>query len=203
MNFSYARCTVAVVFAAFMCIIESQLERCIISPTGSTGLSVIVDLSLSHIKRASAATYVLLNQAHCVFARLGRIFLSFQNRCCQQKSFHPLLFFCLYLPSMRTFPVTSPPAPFSLASAFCCSQRFDLYATCHLHLRPNVHDSRHSSTPSAYVLYLDVIGSAMFSLQHALALVCDLRLKLRMHCKSFFALLGCCVPGYTHRIGGW
>lgn len=118
MNFSYAPCTVAVAFAAFMCIIESQLERCIISPTGSTGLSVIVDLSLSHIKWASAATYVLLNQAHCIFARLDRIFLSFHNRCCQQKSFYPLLFFRLYPFSMRTFPVTSPPAPFSLASAF-------------------------------------------------------------------------------------
>lgn len=126
MNFSYTWCTVAVVFAAFMCIIESQLERCIISPTGRTGLIVIVDLSLSHIKWAAAATYVLLNQAHCIFARLGRIFLSFQNPCCQQKSFYPLLFFCLYPFSMRTFPVTSPPALFSLASAFCCSQ----HATC-------------------------------------------------------------------------
>lgn len=56
-----------------------------------------------------------------------------------------------------------------------------LLPTCHLHLRPNVHDSRHSSTPSAYALYLDVIGCAMFSLQHALALFCDLRLKLRIH----------------------
>lgn len=87
---------------------------------------------------------------------------------------------------VRTYLVTLDTYPSS-----CCDfhypQPFDLYITYHLHWQPNVHDSRHSSTPSVCVYCLDMSLSTMFLHDYiALALFCELKSKLSIHCKCCF-----------------